>query len=591
MKTKDSIERADFFTQAKNFTTGLKPVQRIIIGSIAALALFGIYLIISSASKPEEKAVLFTSLEEKDAGKIVESLKEKQIDYELNDGGSTILVNKEDVYNTRLSLANEGLPESGVVGYELFDKANLGMSEFVQKLNYQRALEGELARTIGSLDEIKKARVHLVIPQNALFEKDQKEPTSSVTLHFKTGRSLSKVSIEGIQNLVASSIEGMQVNAVRVIDSRGKLLSQLPMDENSVAGLTDKQHEQQRQFEQYLASKVQSILDGVLGVGNNEVRINAELDFTQRQRTITDYDPERSVVRSEQNIAEDMKSTDSLSYPAVNMDKKSSNVISNYEITKAVEQITEGVGNIKRLSIACLINGTYKLVENEKGKNLQYIPRPEEEMQKLTEIVKNSVGYDPSRNDQISVLNVPFDTDMKEDLLKEIDTAPWYYEPDNMKLFMLMAIMIITFFLLYRLLQSKQIKDKIRIAMGLPEKIEIEEEEEEELLEDVDLFDEDELLLLPADMPEQLLLEGEKELQPEEDLEDEDEGVDRESLAERARAALEDTEFIEDMSEEALMKLEMKNKVEEFVEHQTQDAVRLVRMFVAQDQEEREFRY
>lgn len=598
MKLQDSLEKVEFYKQAKTFTSGLKPVQKVIIGSIIALSLFGIYLLISSVAKPEEKAVLYTSLEEKDAGKIVESLKEKKINYELKDGGTTILINKEDIYNTRLSLANEGLPESGIVGYELFDKTNLGMSEFVQKLNFRRALEGELARTISSLDEVKKARVHIVIPQNALFEKDQKEPTASVTLHFNSGRSLSKVSIEGIQNLIASSIEGMQIDAVRVIDSRGKLLSPPPMDINSVAGLTAKQHEQQRQFEEYLASKVQSILDGVLGVGNAEVRINADLDFTQRQRTITDFDPERSVIRSEQNIAEDMKSTDSLSYPAVNMDKKSSNVISNYEITKAVEQITEGVGDIKRLSIACLINGSYQIIEDQNGKSLQYVPRPVEEMEKLTEVVKNSVGYDPSRNDQVSVLNVPFDTDMKEDLLKEIEKQPWYYQQDNLKLFMLLAIMIITFFLLYRLLQSKQIKEKIRIAMGLPEKIEIEEEpepeeedEEDEMLEDVDLFDEDELLLLPADMPEQLLLEGEKDLQPEEELQDEDEEIDRESLAERARAALDDSDYGEDLSEDALMKLEMKNKVEEFVEQQTSDAVRLVRMFMQQDQDERGYRF
>ncbi len=595
MKMQESLEKVEAYKQAKNFISGLKPIQKVMIGAVIAISIAVVILLAVSTAKPEEKAVLFTSLEEKDAAKIVEVLKEREIPYELKDGGNTILVRKEDVFNTRLTLANEGLPESGIVGYELFDKTNLGMSEFVQKLNFRRALEGELARTISSLDEVKKARVHVVMPEKALFEKDQEEPTASVTLHFKSGRSLSKVSVEGIQNLVASSVEGMQIDAVRVIDSRGKVLSPPPLDDNSVAGLTSKQHDQQRQFEQYLASKIQSILDGVLGVGNAEVKVNADLDFTQRNRTITDYDPERSVVRSEQNIAEDVESTDSLSYPAVNMDKKSSNIITNYEITNAVEHITEGVGEIKRLSVACLINGSYQIVQNEDGKNLQYVPRPEEEMQKLTQIVKNSVGYDPSRNDQVSVLNVPFDTEMKDDLLKEIHKQPWYYQPDNLKLFMLVAIMIITFFLLYKLLQSKQIKDKIRIAMGLPEKIEVEEdeeeEEEEEEIEDIDLFDEDELLLLPADMPEQLLLEGEKELQPEEELEAEDQEVDRESLAEKARAALEEGEGTEDMSEEALMKLEMKNKVEEFADTQTQDAVRLVRMFIQQDYEDKGFRF
>ncbi|MCX6147424.1 MAG: flagellar basal-body MS-ring/collar protein FliF, partial [Candidatus Kapabacteria bacterium] len=259
--------------QIKNFTNRLTRAQKIAVSTVLGIVVIGIISVFLIQGE-KKKEVLFSNLEATDAAKIVEKLKEKKIDYELKDNGQTILVDKGVVFDTRLDMVNQGLPESSDVGYELFDKTNLGMSEFVQKLNFRRALEGELARTINSMDEIKKARVHLVIPEKALFSKDQKKPTASVNLHLKSGKSVSKISIDGIQNLVASSIEGMQIGDVKVMDQKGKVLSDAPLDENSVAGLTDAQHEQQRKTEQYLAQKAQSILDGVLGTGNAEVRVN-----------------------------------------------------------------------------------------------------------------------------------------------------------------------------------------------------------------------------------------------------------------------------------------------------------------------------
>ncbi|MFW5702293.1 MAG: flagellar basal-body MS-ring/collar protein FliF, partial [Bacteroidota bacterium] len=351
--------------QAKEFANRLSRIQKIIIAAVlgAVIIAIGAILWSSSAGEDEKMAVLYSQLEQADAAKIVERLKEQGIEYELKDNGQTILVNKETVYDTRIQMASEGLPQEGAAGYEIFDKTNLGMSEFVQRLNYRRALEGELSRTINSLDEVRKSRVHIVIPEKELFEKDQEEPTASVTLHLKTGRSISKLSIEGIQNLVASSIEGMQPGQVTVVNSRGKVLSEAPLDASTVAGKTAIQHEQQKNFENYLSNKVQTLLDGVLGVGNSEVRISSKLDFTQVERTITDYDPDRQVVRSEQVIREESQSTDSLSYPAVNMAKNQQNVITNYEIKKSEEKIVQEVGALKRLSVAVMINGTYQVVE------------------------------------------------------------------------------------------------------------------------------------------------------------------------------------------------------------------------------------
>ncbi len=572
--------------QTKTFFGRISTLQRIIIGVVVTLVLVGMILLITN-SKSVEYGVLYNNLEPQDASKIVESLKTKQIDYELADNGGTVLVDKTKLYDTRLSLAGEGLPAESSVGYELFDKTNLGMSEFVQQLNYRRALEGELSRTISTLDEVKKVRVHVVIPEKTLFKKDEKQPTASITLHLKSGRSISKISIEGIQNLVASSVEGLTLDKVTILDGRGKVLSEAPMDNNSVVGLTSTQHDIQSKVEQHYADKVQSLLDGVLGSDNAKVRVNAEIDFTQTEKTVTDFDPERQVIRSEQNIQEVSESQDSLSYPVVNQSKNSSNLIQNYEITKSIAHIVESTGNVKRLTVSALINGTTKILDNEGLKTLQYTPRTKEELEQLTLAVKNSVGYDPSRNDQISVLNVPFDNSLLEEELEQTKPIIWYKDPENIKLIGLVIAMLITILLMFSMLQSRFVKDRLRLALGLPnpkllQKPQIQDDDDEEEVEENldDLFlDEDDLLLLPAELPEQLLLEGET---VEDELFDESDDDDQLSLSDRARAALEEADA-PDLSEETMMKLEIKDKVQSFLEDQTEDAVKLVRLLIAQD--------
>ena len=368
-------------TQFKNFFNKLSLIQKVAVGGIF-IGLVAGFIIILATTSSVPMAVLYNSLNEHDAGQIVANLQENNIDYKLRDNGTTILIDKDKVYDERIRLASNGLPESSSVGYELFDQTNLGMSEFVQKLNYRRALEGELSRTISSIDGIKKVRVHIVIPEKTLFIKDQKLPTASVSLILKSGRKVSRSSVEGIQTLVANSVEGMQPEHVSVVDQRGKILSETPIDENSVAGLTAIQYEQQKRIEQYYADNIKGMLDGILGFGNSEVHVNSELDFTRIEETITDYDPDRQVVRSEQTIAEASESADSLSYPYVNLAKDQSNIISNYEISKSVEHIIHSVGTIKRLTVAAMVNGSYKVIEREGEKVLEYSPRSDEEMQK-----------------------------------------------------------------------------------------------------------------------------------------------------------------------------------------------------------------
>lgn len=568
--------------QSKDFFAKLATWQKISLFSVVAVAIAGVILLLTNTGDNTSYSVLFSDIEPSEGASIVENLKEKNIPYKLKDGGRTILVDSSQVYEQRLELAKEGLPASGGIGYEIFDKTNLGMSEFVQKLNYRRALEGELARTIGSLNEVQKARVHIVIPEKTLFAKDQKEPSASVILHFKNGKVIDNVSISGIQNLVASSVEGMATSGVTVVDFRGKILSAPPLDGTSVTGLTSQQYAQQVEVEQNLTNKVQSLLDGVLGYGNSEVRVSAELDFTQIDRTITDFDPESQVVRSEQNIIDSSKSSDSLSYPAVSMSKGASNQIANYEISKTVSRVIEGVGNIKRLSVAVLINGTQKVTTVNGVPKAEYIPRTQEEIDKLTDIVKNAVGYDVTRNDQVYLENVPFES-LNESLVPEAkEEIPWYQQSDNIKIFGLIGVVLFTIFLIFRLLYSKLMRDRMRIAMQLPQRVSFEEEEvQNDTLSDADLeeleFDEDELLLLPAELPEQLLLEGDRvafgiDEEAERDAELELEG-DGTGMA----------QIPETLSEESLLKMELKSKVSNYLNDDPSDAVRLVRILLQQD--------
>lgn len=575
--------------QAQNFYQRLAGWQKALIIAIPLVIIVGIITIIATtgSANPDLK-MLYSDLNAEDAAKITEQLKEQKIDYVLEDGGSTIKVPKDKVFQTRLDLASAGLPENSTPGYELFDQTNLGMSEFVQKLNYRRALEGELSKTINSLDEVKKSRVHIVIPENALFKEDQKQPSASVTLHLKSGRSISKISVNGIQTLVSSSIEGMVPGQVNVTDQRGKLLSETPLDESTVAGLTAMQHEQQRRVEKHLEEKAQAILDAALGADNSQVSVTADLDFTKVEQNITDYDPDRQVVRSEQQIIGTSESQDSLSYPAVNMSKDQSNIIQNYEIKKIEEKIVHSVGTVQRLSVSAMVNGKYEIITNDEGvKTYQYVPRTEEEMNKLNELVKNSVGYDPERNDNVSVLNIPFENLYSDEDIEQLNPQVWYLQPQNQKLLFLLAAIIIAILLMYTLLQSKIVKDRVRIALSLPEKVKVgeneleEEEDEEEELEELDL-DDDDLLLLPAELPDTLLLESDKSEEVPEEIYNKEESESEDSLAARARAELDDAEAPE-LTEDAMMKIEMKQKVENFAEEQAEEAARLVRLFMAQD--------
>jgi flagellar M-ring protein FliF len=381
----------------------------LIVGSVAAtVVLLGI--LIFFLNEPNFSP-LYSNLAEEDAAKVVDYLNSQKIPYQIDNNGKTIEVPKEKVYEARMALAGKGIPTSGIVGYEIFDKNTMGMSEFMQKLNYKRALEGELARTIMEEDGVVGARVQIVIPQRSIFKDEEKTPTASVVLKLQNNYMMTKGNVAAVVNLVSSSVEGLTPNNVTVIDTKGRILSK-EFEDNPVAYSSSKQYEIKQTIENYLAQKAQTILDNILGPGNAIIQVNADINFDQVEKTMEMYDPDSQVAISEQTTKTENNGRNS----GDSTSQVSQNNTTNYEINKTVQKVVQGSGNLKRLSVAAVINNISK--EVKKGDEVQTVsePRSPEQMKKLEDIIKNAIGVSSDRKDQFSIENISFETKPLEDL-------------------------------------------------------------------------------------------------------------------------------------------------------------------------------
>jgi flagellar M-ring protein FliF len=422
---------------------------------ILLLSIVGFGSLIFWNSQPDLQ-VLFSNLSPDDAGEMVNKLKEKKIPFRLSHSGTTLLVPKDQVYDLRLSFAAEGLPKGGGVGFEVFDRTNIGITDFVQKLNYQRALQGELSRTIRQIKEIEQARVHIVTPKESLFIGEQKKPTASVFIKTRSGMTPGPPQVEGIVHLVASAVEGLDPGNITVVDTSGKILSKRS-DSTLVGQLTTTQLEYQKNSEEGLKKKVQGMLEGVLGPNKAIARVSMDIDFQQVDITEERYEPS-TVLRSEQKNVEragvlsgagvtkkedqtDSKSpkkpgaespirtpADQMLSPNANSSERQ-HEIRNYEVSKINKHVTNPIGQVKKISAAVVVDGTYKESVDEKGqKNKQYVPRSQEEMKSLESIVKKAIGYSEERKDQVEVINMPFYGAVPEEDIKEVKGSPWWQE-------------------------------------------------------------------------------------------------------------------------------------------------------------------
>lgn len=395
----------------------LSPQKLLAMGAVT-LALMGFFAYIVMRVTAPAMTTLFSEMTLQDSTAVVKELDQRGVKYEMRHDGGTILVPKDVALKLRMDLAGKGLPQGGGVGYEIFDKTDaLSSTSFVQNVNQLRALEGELSRTIRSLDRVQNARVHLAMPEKQLFQRDKKEARASIVL--KVRGELDAGQVRAIRHLVASAVQGLKADKISIVDEGGRLLADGASDSaDSAANFAEKQAGYERRVRQ----QVEDIVASVVGSGRARVQVAAEMDFNRIQQTQESFDPESRVVRSTQTRTETSNSTEAREgqvtvnneLPGANAQQnqngqreaqQKSDETVNYEISKTVRQETIEGGRVKRVSVAVLVDGTYV-----KGANGQtdYQPRAPEDIERIQALVRSAIGFDTKRGDQLEVVNLRF---------------------------------------------------------------------------------------------------------------------------------------------------------------------------------------
>lgn len=386
----------------------------------AGIIAFFIYLTSRLASP--ELALLYGELAAQDSGQIVARLEQMSVPYQLSEEGGKIFVPQDQVGRMRMVMAEEGLPSGGSVGYEIFDRSEgLGTTNFVQNINHVRALEGELARTIGSISSVKQARVHLVLPRRELFSRERQDPSASIIL-MVAGGGIDQQQVTAIQHLVAAAVPGLKPAMVSIVDDKGTLLAR-GTEEGAPAQIASRAQEMRIGYESRMVRTIEELLGRSLGAGNVRAQVSAEMDFDRITENAEIYDPDGQVVRSTQTVEEQASNQDGApagitvgnnlpdALPDLDTGSGSQSQTSrveetvNYEITKTVKTHIHEAGMVRRLSVAVMVNG--KPAPDGEG-NPTYEPRSAEELEKITALVRSAVGYDETRGDTIEVVEMPF---------------------------------------------------------------------------------------------------------------------------------------------------------------------------------------
>lgn len=401
----------------------LGPVRLSILAAVAVLLLAGFAWLTWQAGEPDY-ALLYGDLETTDAGQIIAQLEAAKVPYRLSRDGSAVMVPRDAVPRLRVTLAEQGLPSGGSIGYEIFDRTDaLGSSNFLQNVNRVRALEGELARTIRSIDGVKAARVHLVLPQRELFSRDKQQPSASVLLQMRGSMRLEPAQVASVQRLIASAVPGLASGRVSIIDGQGTLLSNGEDDAGDGVFLSAKSEERRRQIEGRLARSVEDLLERTVGVGKVRAQVSAELDFDRINTSEEIFNPDGQVVRSTQTVQESGSNIDRDGAPvsvssnlpdgttqpdstgqSSSSENRSEETV-NYEISKKVINHVREAGTIKRLSVAVLVDG---VMAGAADGARSYQPRAQEELDRLASLVKTAVGFNAERGDTVEVINMPF---------------------------------------------------------------------------------------------------------------------------------------------------------------------------------------
>src|SRR5450432_3677071 len=412
-----------FLKQLTDFWAGLPTPKRIALVFFTTVALLGVGLLSVLGSR-EHYATLYSELSTEDAAQIVEKLKTSQTPYQLGANGTTILVPEDKVAGLRLELAAGGLPRGGSVGFEIFDRSRIGATEFEQNINLRRALEGELARSVMSVDGVKNARVHLVLPEHRLFAAREESASASVVVKLANSANFGRREVAAVVYLVSMAVPGLSKDRVSVVSTEGLTLHRPNSDATGAGDLAGEGEEQSRVIASQLEGDAQAQLERVVGPGNADVRVNVELNPAAKERTEELYEPSKTALRSEHKTEESTGATEAgvAGVPGAKTnlpDAKEGDAEAttptggggvrksqtrNWEVQRITQKTTTPPGEIRRLSVAVVLNGRYE----HQGDHTAFVPRSPEEVATLEGIVKRVVGFDAARGDEVEVRAVQF---------------------------------------------------------------------------------------------------------------------------------------------------------------------------------------
>jgi flagellar M-ring protein FliF len=400
---------------------GLGTLRLAMIGGVA-LAMIAFFAFLTTRISQPGMTLLYGDLDLHDSGAMAQKLDAMGIQYQIKGDGAEILVPSDQVAKLRMTMAEAGLPHGGTVGYEIFDKTEaLGTSSLVENINRLRALEGELSRSISSINSVQSARVHLVLPQRQLFSRERQVPTASIIIKMRGPQQLEKPQVAAIQYLVASAVPGLSPTRVSIVDSEGNLLARGDGDSSSAA-IANTAEEQRINYENRMARNVEELLERTVGAGKARVDVHADMDFDRITTNSKSFNPDQQIARSTQTTTENSSSSDYGDQPVTvqtnlpnqqtatssggGQSKSSRNEeTTNYEIGETDQSQVREAGVVKRLSVAVLVDGTYTIAANG---TRSYEPRSPEELKQLTALVRTAIGYDEKRGDTVDVVNMRF---------------------------------------------------------------------------------------------------------------------------------------------------------------------------------------
>lgn len=389
---------------------------------VAAATAIAFFAVIGFRLTSPGLSLLYSDLDINDSSQIVSRLESMGIPYDLKGDGSVIYVPDSDVLRLRMAMAEDGLPTGGSIGYEIFDRSDtLGATSFVQNINHLRALEGELARTIRTIDKVQAARVHLVMPRRELFSRENRSPSASIVIKNRSSASLDIGQVNAIQSLVAAAVPDLKADQVSIVDEKGNLLSQRTGDGISTSG--NGLHKARIAYEQNIKRAVEALVEQSVGIGGVRAEVTAEMNFDRVTTNSELFDPDSQVARSTQTVEESTESTENEAEQAVTVQNnlpeaqqqessptsvnRASRVeeTTNFEISKTIRTMVHESGTVKRLSVAVLVDGNYTTAEDG---TRTYAPRTDEELTKIEELVKTSIGFNEDRGDTMKVVNMRF---------------------------------------------------------------------------------------------------------------------------------------------------------------------------------------